>query len=79
MKELLFSGIQSLRKEMGYGSTFNGCKEYHKDYIDYLERTMDRSKKIDLEKHIYHCQHCQEDLATFQDVMVTMLNLTDKD
>ena len=78
VKELLFSGIQSLRKEMGYGSNFTGCKEYHKDYIDYLERAMDRSKKIDLEKHIYHCQHCQEDLATFQDVMVTMLNLTDR-
>jgi len=76
IKELLFSGIQSLRKEMAYGSTFNGCKEYHKDYIDYLERAMDRSKKINFEVHIYHCQDCQEDLATFQDVMLTMLNLT---
>ncbi len=76
VKELLFSGIQSLRKEMGYGSSFNGCKEYHKNYIDYLERTMARSKKIDFEIHIYHCQDCQEDLATFQDVMQTMLNGT---
>ncbi|MFJ5715986.1 DUF4179 domain-containing protein [Neobacillus sp. NPDC093127] len=78
MKELLFSGIQSLRKELGYGSPFNGCKEYHKDYIDYLERTLDRSKRIDLEKHIYHCPDCQGDLATFQDVMLTMLNLTER-
>ncbi|WP_066072461.1 sigma-70 family RNA polymerase sigma factor [Neobacillus soli] len=77
MKGLLFSGIQSLRKELGYGP-FNGCKEYHKDYIDYLERTLDRSEKIDLEIHIYHCQDCQEDLATFQDVMLTMLNLTER-
>ncbi|WP_144554503.1 sigma-70 family RNA polymerase sigma factor [Bacillus sp. X1(2014)] len=77
MKELLFSGIQSLRKEMGYGSHYNGCKEYHKDYIDYLERTLDRSKKIDFEIHIYHCQDCQDDLAVFQDVMLTMLNLTE--
>ncbi|WP_156482423.1 sigma-70 family RNA polymerase sigma factor, partial [Neobacillus novalis] len=76
MKELLFSGIQSLRKELGYGP-FNGCKEYQKDYIDYLERTLERSKRIDLEIHIYHCQDCQEDLATFQDVMLTMLNLTE--
>ncbi|WML50159.1 sigma-70 family RNA polymerase sigma factor [Neobacillus sp. PS3-34] len=75
MKEHLFSGIQSLKKEMGYGSSINGCKEYHKDYIDYLERTLDRSKKIDFEVHIYHCQDCQEDLATFQDVM---LNLTER-
>jgi len=75
MKELLFSGIKSIRKELGYGSSFNGCKEYQKDYIDYLEKNLDRSKKIDLEKHIYHCQNCQEDLATFQDVM---LYLTDR-
>jgi RNA polymerase sigma factor (sigma-70 family) len=78
IKEFMFSGIQSLRKEMGYGSTFNGCKEYHKDYIDYLEGAMDRSKKIDFEVHIYHCQNCQEDLGTFQDVMLTMANLTDR-
>lgn len=78
MMELLFSGIQSLRNEMGDGSLYNGCKEYQKDYIDYLERTLDRPKKIDLEKHIYHCQECQADLATFQDVMLTLVNLTDR-
>jgi RNA polymerase sigma factor (sigma-70 family) len=78
IKELLFSGIQSLRKEMGFEPTFNGCSEYHKDYIDYFEKTMERSKKIDFEVHIYHCQNCQEDVATFQDVMLTMLNLTDR-
>ncbi|MFJ5715999.1 sigma-70 family RNA polymerase sigma factor [Neobacillus sp. NPDC093127] len=76
MKALLFSGIQSLRKELGSGP-FNGCKEFHKDYIDYLERALDRSKRIDFEIHIYHCQDCQEDLATFQDVMLTMINLTE--
>jgi RNA polymerase sigma factor (sigma-70 family) len=78
MKELLFSGIQSLKTKVGYGSHFNGCKEYYKDYIDYLERTQDRSKKIELEKHIYHCPDCQKDLSSFQDVMLTMLNLSDR-
>lgn len=78
MKELLFSGIRSLRNEMGERTTYNGCKEYHKEYIDYLERTLDRPRKIDLEKHLYRCGECQEDLAAFQDVMVTMLNLTDR-
>jgi RNA polymerase sigma factor (sigma-70 family) len=77
LKESLFFGIQSLRNEVGKGSLYNGCKEYQKDYIDYLERTLDRSKKIDLEKHIYHCPDCQADLSTFQDVMVTLSNLTD--
>jgi RNA polymerase sigma factor (sigma-70 family) len=78
MKELLFVGLQSLRNEMGYGSNFNGCNEFHKDYLDYLERTMERSKKVDFEIHIYHCRDCQEDLDSFQDVMKTMLNLTDR-
>ncbi|MEH7118128.1 DUF4179 domain-containing protein [Neobacillus vireti] len=78
IKELLFSGIQSFRKEMGDETVFNGCKEYHTYYIDYLERNLCRSKKIDLEKHIYHCQDCQEDLAAFQDVMLSMLNLAER-
>lgn len=77
MKGLLFTGIQSLKKQLGYEATFNGCKEYHKDYIDYLERTMERPKKVDFEIHIYHCQNCQEDLAAFQDVMLTLSNLAE--
>jgi RNA polymerase sigma factor (sigma-70 family) len=78
MKELLFTGLHSLRKEMGFGSSFNGCLEYRKDYMDYLERVIDRSKKIAFEIHIYHCQDCQEDLATFQEVMQMMLNFTNR-
>ncbi|MFP7295598.1 DUF4179 domain-containing protein [Neobacillus niacini] len=78
MKELLFAGIQSLKTKMGYESHFNGCKEYHKYYIDYLERTLERPKKIDFEKHIYHCPDCQEDLAGFQSVMLMMLTLVDR-
>ncbi|MGE8206021.1 DUF4179 domain-containing protein [Heyndrickxia sp. NPDC080065] len=78
MKEHLFSGLQSLRKGMGEGSSFNGCKEYHQYYIDYLERTLDRAKKVDFEVHIYHCQDCQEDFAAFQDIMLTLLNFTKK-
>lgn len=76
LKESLFSGIQSLRNEIEEGSFYNGCKEYQNNYIDYLERTLDRPKKIELEKHIFHCPDCQADLATFQDVMVTLINLT---
>lgn len=77
MKARLFSGIRSLREKSGYGSHFNGCKEKHRLYIDYLGRTLDRPVKIDFEEHIYHCQNCQEDLATFQEVMLTMLELTE--
>lgn len=72
VKGLLFSGIQSLRKEMGFGLSFIGCKEYQKLYIDYLERNLDRPKKIEFEMHLYHCQNCQEDLGTFRDVLVSL-------
>ncbi|WP_188455469.1 sigma-70 family RNA polymerase sigma factor [Virgibacillus oceani] len=75
LKEHLFFGIQSLRKGMDDGSSFNGCKEYHTYYIDYLEGTLDRSKNIDFEIHIYHCLNCRKDLAAFQD---TMLNLPER-
>lgn len=78
MKELLLSGIQSLRNEICTGSTFHGCLEYQKDYLDYLGRMMDRSKKIDFEVHIYHCPQCQEELASFQDVISTLSNLTNR-
>ncbi|WP_144510272.1 DUF4179 domain-containing protein [Bacillus sp. FJAT-22090] len=76
MKELLFSGMQSLRNELWSESTFHGCLEYQQDYLDYLGQTIDRSKKIDLEVHIYQCEACQEELATFQEVISTKLNLT---
>lgn len=76
LKEILFSGIQSLRNERNSELTFNGCMQYQKDYIDYLERMMERQKKIDFEIHMYHCRDCQQDLASFQEIMLTMLDLT---
>ncbi|MBA9026406.1 DUF4179 domain-containing protein [Peribacillus huizhouensis] len=78
VNELLSSGIQSLRNGMYSETSFHGCMDYRKDYLNYIERAMERSKKIDFEVHIYHCQQCQEDLATFQDARLTMLNLTER-
>lgn len=78
LNEYLFSGIQSLRTELGYGTNFNGCKEYYPHYVAYLERTLERSSKIDLEVHVYHCRECQEDLATFQELMLMMTNIAEK-
>jgi DNA-directed RNA polymerase specialized sigma24 family protein len=72
LKELLFSGIVSVRRQLD-GSAYNGCTEHHKNYIDYLEKTMDRPEKIEFEMHLYECRECQEDLASFQDVTL-MLN-----
>ncbi|MBP2242934.1 hypothetical protein J2Z40_003516 [Cytobacillus eiseniae] len=75
MKKFLFTGIQSLREQLGDGIPFDGCKENHSLYIDYLGRTLDRSKKVDFEIHIYHCRSCQEDLAIFQEVMLKLPEL----
>jgi RNA polymerase sigma factor (sigma-70 family) len=77
-KERIFSGVQSLRAEMGYGSHFDGCPEYHPLYVDYLERTLERPQKVDFEIHIYNCQGCQDDLASFQDVMLTLNGITEE-
>jgi DNA-directed RNA polymerase specialized sigma24 family protein len=71
IKELLFSGTQSVRRHL-YGTSFNGCGEYLKNYIDYLEKTMERPEKIEFEIHIYECAECQEDLAAFQDVTLML-------
>ncbi|MBX9972587.1 DUF4179 domain-containing protein [Cytobacillus firmus] len=78
VKELLFSGLQSLRNGMGYGEHYQGCNEYQKLYVDYLERNLERPAKIDFEMHIYHCQDCQEDLAALQEVMVSFTEAIEK-
>jgi DNA-directed RNA polymerase specialized sigma24 family protein len=76
MKELLYSGIESVREQLT-GLTYNGCKEYRKNYLDYLEKSMARPEKIEFEKHIYHCHDCQEDLASFQEVAVSRLSFAE--
>ncbi|MGM0840012.1 MAG: DUF4179 domain-containing protein [Bacillota bacterium] len=76
VKSCVFSGVRKLKEELGYGS-FEGCPEYHKHYLDYLGRTMDRPEKVEFEMHIYHCQGCQEDLASFQEVVLTLTGMTD--
>lgn len=73
MKDLLFSGIQSVRKQLD-GADYHGCQQFQKDYIDYLEKSMERPAKIEFEIHLYHCSYCQEDLASFQEVAMTRLN-----
>ena len=73
VKELLFSGIQSVRKQMD-GADYHGCEQFQKHYIDYLEKSMERPAKIEFEIHLYNCRDCQEDLASFQEVAMTRLN-----
>jgi Domain of unknown function (DUF4179)/Sigma-70, region 4 len=70
IKEIIFSGFQLLRGGLGNGEAYQGCHEYQKHYVDYLERKLERPQKIDFEKHIYHCQDCQEDLASLQETIL---------
>lgn len=76
VKSCVFSGVRKLREELGHGS-FEGCREYHEHYLEYLGRTMDRPEKVEFEMHIYHCHGCQEDLASFQEVVLTLAGMTD--
>ncbi|MGE6753934.1 DUF4179 domain-containing protein [Rossellomorea sp. NPDC071047] len=76
VKSYVFSGVRKLRGELGHGS-FEGCREFHEHYLEYLGRTMDRPEKVEFEMHIYHCQDCQEDLATFQEVVLNLAGMTD--
>lgn len=73
IKQLLFSGIQSVRKRLD-GADYHGCEQFKKHYIDYLEKYMERPAKIEFEIHLYNCRECQEDLASFQEVAMTRLN-----
>jgi DNA-directed RNA polymerase specialized sigma24 family protein len=73
IKQLLFSGIQSARKQLD-GSHYHGCEQFQKHYIDYLEKSMERREKIEFEIHLYNCRDCQEDLASFQEVAMTRLD-----
>ncbi|WP_426861482.1 DUF4179 domain-containing protein [Cytobacillus gottheilii] len=78
LKALLASGIQSIRETIGEGPEFQGCQEFFPHYLTYLDRAMERSEKIDFEIHLYHCQNCQEDLATFQEVKLMLADLPKK-
>ncbi|MCM3576336.1 DUF4179 domain-containing protein [Mesobacillus subterraneus] len=78
IKQLLFTGIQSARKQLD-GSDYHGCEQFQKYYIDYLEKSMERPAKIEFEIHLYNCQDCQEDLASFQEVAMTRLNYVEDD
>ncbi|UYZ22477.1 DUF4179 domain-containing protein [Mesobacillus jeotgali] len=78
IKQLLFSGIRSVRKQLD-GSDYHGCEQFQKHYIDYLEKSMERPAKIEFEIHLYNCRDCQEDLASFQEVAMTRLNYVEDD
>ncbi|WP_044338916.1 DUF4179 domain-containing protein [Rossellomorea aquimaris] len=76
VKSCVFSGVRKLREGLVQGS-YGGCPEFHRHYLDYLGRTMDRPEKVELEMHIYHCQGCQEDLGTFQEVVLALTGMAD--
>ncbi|MEW4327369.1 DUF4179 domain-containing protein [Rossellomorea marisflavi] len=68
IKEDLFRGIRFIRKH----PDVEGCPEYHRLYVDYLERSIERTEKVAFEMHIHQCTGCQEDLATFQETLLEL-------
>ncbi|KQU63641.1 hypothetical protein ASG66_04355 [Bacillus sp. Leaf406] len=68
VKESLFRGIRFIRNHPGG----TGCPEYHRLYVDYLERSIERTEKVAFEMHIHQCPGCQEDLATFQETLLEL-------
>ncbi|MGX1265384.1 hypothetical protein RKD55_003188 [Rossellomorea marisflavi] len=68
VKESLFRGIRFIRNHPGGA----GCPEYHRLYVDYLERSIERMEKVAFEMHIHQCPGCQEDLATFQETLLEL-------
>jgi RNA polymerase sigma factor (sigma-70 family) len=78
LKSRLAHGVESLSRELKYGDLSDSCPEYQDKFIDYLGKTLDRHKKIDLEIHTYHCQPCQEKLSIFQEVILSLENSIDE-
>ncbi|WP_430507839.1 DUF4179 domain-containing protein [Rossellomorea marisflavi] len=68
VKEDLFRGTRFIREH----PDVEGCPEYHRLYVDYLERSIERTEKVAFEMHIHQCPGCQEDLATFQETLLEL-------
>ncbi len=68
VNEALFRGIRFIRQH----PDVEGCPEYHRLYVAYLERSIDRTEKVAFEMHIHQCPGCQEDLATFQETLLEL-------
>ncbi|MFT4414028.1 DUF4179 domain-containing protein [Fredinandcohnia humi] len=75
VKAQIFKGIQTLNE--GMVDNNEGCEGYQNKYIDYLGRTLDRAKKIELEIHLHTCQRCQDALSTLQNVIHSLTRVFD--
>ncbi|WP_449540320.1 DUF4179 domain-containing protein [Ferdinandcohnia sp. Marseille-Q9671] len=66
VKDRLHKGIQQI----------SGMEEghYQENFLDYLNRTLQREKKIELEIHLHGCQSCQLALSAFQETIYRVIN-----
>ncbi|MBM7661033.1 DNA-directed RNA polymerase specialized sigma24 family protein [Bacillus mesophilus] len=65
VKSRLFSGIHLLQNAW----EDVGCEEYKDIYLDYLDMTLGREKRVELEIHIRKCKSCNNMLFDFQEVL----------
>ncbi|KAA0546974.1 DUF4179 domain-containing protein [Bacillus sp. BGMRC 2118] len=52
----------------------SSCKQYKNTFIDYINMSLHRDKKIELEKHIYTCTTCNNLLYSLQEIFIDLEN-----
>jgi DNA-directed RNA polymerase specialized sigma24 family protein len=72
VRSRLFKGIQLLQNDLENSTKRVGCEPYQDKFIDYLDMTLKRDKKIELEIHIRTCVSCNNALVSLQDVFLTL-------
>ncbi|MFZ3589131.1 DUF4179 domain-containing protein [Bacillus sp. DJP31] len=73
VKSRLFSGIQLLQNEWEDSTILDGCRQYQDHFINYLDRTLNRERCIELEIHIHSCDSCNNMLFSYQHVILTLI------
>jgi DNA-directed RNA polymerase specialized sigma24 family protein len=73
VKSRLFSGIQLLQNVW----EDVGCEEYQDRFLDYLDMTLERGKRVELEIHIRTCKSCNNMLFDLEEVILTLSRESD--
>ncbi|MGF2615778.1 DUF4179 domain-containing protein [Rossellomorea vietnamensis] len=78
LKSRLYRGIQQLSNRLDEKNHPESCTPYRNKFVDYLGKDLVRTEKIELEVHIPTCHFCQEELADFQDTILSLQRSADQ-
>ncbi|MGM0846645.1 MAG: DUF4179 domain-containing protein [Bacillota bacterium] len=73
LKSRLSNGLQHLSRALVNDKYPESCTPYRNEFIDYLGKNLVRSEKVKLEIHTPTCPYCQEELAAFQEVILSLV------